>query len=109
MFHQNDVEDLEAMVHSMIHSDIQLHFGIVGNKTNQTVYRKENITCLRDAAQKTGGSLVEIENLVDSFYLFGDKRAVGTKPTMSKIKIELSPSVHVPVVTWTRVRSLISA
>lgn len=80
---------------------------MIGRVTDQSsVIKRENAKLLQSLADSVNGRFMEIQDLSDSTHLLTGGLGLGTRPTLSKTFLEISPNLRVPCVYWGQVSKL---
>lgn len=94
------VEDLEAILPQMQDlKNFALYIAVVGkvDAAASSAVKVENVKLLQSLAEQCGvGRCLEVASLGDAAQLLSAGLGLSTKPTLSKITLELSPEVRVP-------------
>ena len=94
------VEDLEAILPQMQDlKNFALYIAVVGkvDAAASSAVKVENVKLLQSLAEQSGaGRCLEVASLGDAAQLLSAGLGLSTKPTLSKITLELSPEVRVP-------------
>lgn len=94
------VEDLEAILPQMQDlKNFALYIAVVGKVEEgaSSAVKVENAKLLQSLAEQCGvGRCLEVASLGDAAQLLSAGLGLSTKPTLSKITLELSPEVRVP-------------
>jgi ATP-dependent DNA helicase 2 subunit 2 len=99
------VEDLLVTVEQMRSiKNFAVYIAMMGKThSGSSVVKQENAKMLRSIAEMVNGKYQEIEQLGESFHLLSAGIGLGTKPTLSKSTLELTPSLVLNVVFWNKI------
>lgn len=98
------IDDLETIATQMINeSHIGLYIAMIGKVTEQSsVIKRENAKLLHSLSKSVQGRFIQMENHSDGFKLLSAAPGLCTKPQMTKTILELTPTIKIPCIYWTK-------
>ena len=98
------IEDLETIATQMINeTKIELYVAMIGKVVDDSsIIKKNNAKLLYSLAQSVKGRFIMIDNYLEGIHLFASAPGLCTKPQLPQIMFQLSPTVKIPCIYFSK-------
>lgn len=98
------IEDLETIATQMINeTKIELYIAMIGKVADDSsIIKKNNAKLLYSLAQSVKGRFIMIDNYLEGIHLFASAPGLCTKPQLPQIMFQLSPTVKIPCIYFSK-------
>jgi len=98
------IEDLETIATQMINeTKIELYVAMIGKVVDDSsIIKKNNAKLLYSLAKSVKGRFIMIDNYLEGIHLFGSAPGLCTKPQLPQIVFQLSPTVKIPCIYFSK-------
>lgn len=99
------VEDLTVVINQIkLIPNFAVHIFLLGRvNPESSVIKCENEKLLKSIASSVNGNFTVVESIADCFFSLSSGLGLGTRPRVSKINLEISPSLQIPCALWTKI------
>jgi ATP-dependent DNA helicase 2 subunit 2 len=98
------IEDLETIATQMINeTKIELYVAMIGKVVDDSsIIKKNNAKLLYSLAKSVKGRFIMIDNYLEGIHLFASAPGLCTKPQLPQIVFQLSPTVKIPCIYFSK-------
>lgn len=99
------VQDLEVVINQIkLIPNFAVHIFLLGKlNPESSLIKCENEKLLKSISKSVDGKFTVVESIADCFFALSSGLGLGTRPRVSKINLEISPSLQIPCAVWTKI------
>ena len=99
------VNDLEVVISQIkLIPNFAVHIFLLGKVDSQSsLVKRENAKLLESIADNVRGKFTQVAAIGDCFNALSSGLGLGTRPRVSKMNLEISPSFQIPCALWTKI------